>query len=255
MKCGVEIYAKCAQHCVATVSTTAIDPRHDGVFGLALYGLAMVASLFRPHSTRPAGRIILRSLIETYFTLAYLVKKEEPALWNAYRAYGGGQAKLAFLKLVEMQELPRYVNLETLENLANEDAWDEFVSIDLGHWANKDLRRMSEEVNVKNIYDKYYSWPSSFVHAQWAAVRNTVFQLCLNPLHRLHRVPCPPRLDLEDVSWDALKLGNLILDLVSEAYPTFKPRFRAHSARKTRSSTNRHEPQNTGKPEESPKPR
>jgi hypothetical protein len=221
-----KIYAECMRHCFATIKTTAVDSRHDGVFGVALYGLTLVASLFRPNSTRPAGRLILRTLIEAYVTLSYLIKKDEPALWDAYRAYGSGQAKLAFLKLVESEQLPRYVDLQTLESLANEDLWQEFVNIDLGHWDNKDLRRMSEEIGVKNIYDKYYAWPSAFVHAQWAAVRNTVFEVCLNPLHRLHRIPRPPRLDLEDVSWDAIRLGNLLLDLINEAYPTFKPRFR-----------------------------
>jgi hypothetical protein len=221
-----KVYAACAEHCIATTSTTDIDPRHDGVFGLALYGLSLVASLFRPHSTRTAGRLVLRALVETYLTLAYLVKKEELALWKVYRTYGSGQAKLAFLKLIETDDLPRYVDLDTLEALANEDVWQEYLDIDLGHWADKDLRRMSDEVGVKNIYDKYYAWPSAFVHAQWAAVRNTVFELCMNPLHRLHRVPRPPRFDLEDVSWDGIKLGNLILDLVNEAYPEFKPRLR-----------------------------
>ncbi len=225
-----QIYVACADHFMATVSTTAIDPRHDGAFGLALYGLTLIASVFRPNSSRPAGRVLLRTLVETYLTLAFLVKKDEPKLWTAYRSYGGGQAKLAFLKLVEADELPKYVDLDALEALANEDIWQEYLNIDLGHWANKDLRKMSEEIGVKPVYDKYYGWPSTFVHGQWGAVRSTVFALCLNPLHRLHRVPRPPRTDFEDVSWDAVKLGNLILELVNEAYPGFEPRFRlAHS--------------------------
>jgi len=233
-----KIYVALVQHCMGTITTTSIDERHEGAFGLALYGLTLLASLFRPHSTRPGGRIILRALVETYLTMAYLVKKDNATLWKTYRAYGGGQAKLAFLKLVDTKDLPRYVELETLETLANEDVWQEFLEIDLGHWANKDLRRMSEEVGVKQIYDKYYNWPSSFVHAQWPAVRNTVFDQCLNPLHRLHRIPRPPRLDLEDVSWDAIKLGNLMLDLVNEAYPPFKPRLRIPEAVTDKTSSN-----------------
>jgi hypothetical protein len=220
-----DIYGHCGQHFIDTIRTTDIDPRHDGTFGLALYGLTLVISTMRPNATRPAGRIVLRSLVETYLTLAYLIGKDEEQLWVAYRKYGGGQTKLAFLKLVEADELPRYVDLDALEALANEDLWQEYLDIDLGHWANKDLRRMSEEVGVKGIYDKYYGWPSSFVHAQWGAVRSTVFSTCLNPLHRLHRVPRPPRLDFEDVSWDAVVLGNLLLELVDKAYPGLTIRF------------------------------
>ncbi|MDP1840209.1 MAG: DUF5677 domain-containing protein [Reyranella sp.] len=225
-KLWATLYSDCAKHCIETITTTAIDARHDGTFGLVLYGMTLVASVFGPNSARPAGRIMLRTLVETYLTLAYLVKKDDPKLWIAYRSYGGGQAKLAFLKLVEIDDLPRYIDLDALEALANEDVWQEYIEIDLGHWANKDLRRISEEVGVKPIYDKFYGWPSTFVHAQWGAVRSTVFAMCLNPLHRLHRVPRPPRTDFEDVSWDALKLGNLILELLNQAYPSFAPRFR-----------------------------
>jgi hypothetical protein len=157
--------------------------------------------------------------------LAYLVKKRDEQLWAAYRSYGGGQAKLAFLKLIEADDLPRYVDLEALKELANEDLWQEYLDIDLGHWANKDLRRLSEEVGVKPVYDKYYGWPSSFVHAQWGAVRSTVFATCLNPLHRLHRVPRPPRDDFEDLSWDAVVLGNLLLEAVNDAYSGLTVRF------------------------------
>lgn len=225
VKRWADIYSTCGRHFMDTMGTTAIDPRHDGAFGLALYGLTLVVTILQPNATRPAGRIVLRSLVEAYLTLAYLVGKDEEPLWAAYRKYGGGQTKLAFLKLVEADELPRYVDLEALEALANEDLWQEFVDIDLGHWVNKDLRRLSEEVGAKPIYDKYYGWPSSFVHAQWGAVRSTVFSLCLNPLHRLHRVPRPPRADFEDVSWDAVVLGNLLLELVNNAYPGLTVRF------------------------------
>lgn len=224
-----KVYAHLMEHCLATISTTALDARHDGVFGLALYGLTLVASAFHPHSMRPVGRIALRALAEVYISLSFLLKIEDPLLWRKFRSYGSGQAKLAFLKTLERGgELPKYVELSTLERLANEDMWQEFVDIDVGHWANKDLRRMSEEAGVKDFYDAYYDWPSTFVHGQWPAIRNTVFEICLNPLHRLHRIPRPPRIDMEDVSWDAVRIGNKILELVNLAYPGFD--YRLHSA-------------------------
>lgn len=221
-----DTYLRLVEHFHETLLTTKIDPRHDGAFGLALYGLTLVASSFRPHSTRPAGRLLLRSLVEVYITLAYLLKQKSDELWLQYRQHGNGQSKLAFLKISDANgALPRYVNVRTLEALSNDDMWQEFIDIDVGHWAGLDLRRMSEAANVKDIYDKYYNWPSSFVHAQWGAVRNTVYDFCINPLHKLHRIPRPPRLDLEDVGWDCMILGNLILELLDSAYPTFEHRL------------------------------
>jgi Family of unknown function (DUF5677) len=142
-----EIYAGLAEHFFETLETTGIDARHDAVFGLALYAMSLVASSMRPHSTRPSGRHLLRSLAEVHITLAYLVSKDEPELWETYRAFGTGQAKLAFLKLVEGErtDLPRHVDVDLLERLANEDMWQEFVEIDFGHWTGTTVRKMAEE--------------------------------------------------------------------------------------------------------------
>jgi hypothetical protein len=150
----------------------------------------------RPHSTRPSGS-------------------------------GTGQAKLAFLKLIERErdDLPTHVDVATLEQLANEDMWQEFVPIDVGHWANLSVRGMADAAGVKDVYDSYFIWPSGFVHGHWAAVRDSVFDICMNPLHRFHRIPRPMRSDMHDVCFDAIDLMNRIIGLVDRAYPTLLERF------------------------------
>jgi hypothetical protein len=96
--------------------------------------MSLVTGMMRPLSTRASGRHLLRSLAEVHITLAYLVTKDDPEVWRMYRAYGIGQAKLAFLKLVdrERKDLPQYVDIKVLEQLANEDMWQEFVTM----WVN-----------------------------------------------------------------------------------------------------------------------
>jgi len=232
-----QIYAGLMKHFFQTLRNTGIDARHDAVFGLALYAMSLVTGMMRPHSTRPSGRHLLRSLAEANITLAYLVFRDDPEIWKMYRAYGTGQAKLAFLKLVETEreDLPRHVDVALLERLANEDMWQEYVSIDVGHWAGLTARKMADDAGVKDVYDKFYVWPSGFVHGQWAAVRDSVFDLCANPLHRFHRVPRPMRVDMPDVCFDAVRLMNRILGLVDQAFPSFALRFdeTSHSARAT----------------------
>ena len=144
-----------------------------------------------------------------------------------YRAYGTGQAKLAYLKLVEREhdDLPKHVDVGTLERLANEDMWQEFVSIDVGQWADLTVRKMADEAAVKDVYDAYYVWPSGFAHGHWGAVRDFVFDICANPLHRFHRIPRSMRLDMQDVCFDAIDLMNRILDLVDRSYPGLSERF------------------------------
>ncbi len=222
-----EVYARLFQHFFETLETSDVDSRHDSVFGLALYAMSLVTGLMRPHSTRPSGRHLLRSLAEVHITLAYLVAKDDAKVWQMYRAHGTGQAKLGFLKLVERErdDLPKHVDIGTLEQLANEDIWQEFVPIDVGQWANLTVRRMAEEAGVKDVYDDHYVWPSGFVHGHWGAVRDSVFDICANPLHRFHRIPRPMRVDMHDVCFDAVDLMNRTLDLVDRSYPGLSERF------------------------------
>ena len=152
-----ETYATVASHFHSSLATTLTDARHDSVFGLVLYGinLAYAVCISNAHH-RVEGRTALRSMVECYIALAFLLKRDQSGLWQKYRSYGSGQAKLAFLKSFDLDDrrLPDYVNVIELEAMANEDAWMEFVAIDVGHWAGADLRRMSEEAGVKEIYDK-----------------------------------------------------------------------------------------------------
>lgn len=221
-----EVYRQLIDHCTKTTTTTDVDARHDTVFGSALYCLALVEELLRIVNCQSVmARGALRTIVELYITLAYLIKKNDGKLWTSHRVFGAGQAKLVFLKLEGTGDRPAFVDLDTLQALANEDTWQEFLPINLGHWDKCDLRKMSEEAGVKDAYDKFYSWTSTYSHGHWCAVRDAVFDTCANPLHRLHRIPREAARALPDVIPDACELTDTILRLVSEAYPTFDARI------------------------------
>ena len=102
----------------------------------------------------------------------------------------------------------------------------EFLDIKLGAWTDKNLRQMAEEAGLKPFYDKYYDALSGYVHSNWSAVLHSNFGLCLNPLHRFHRIPIPPRMLIDDAVPDLVKLINLTMDQVTTLYPPFKARLR-----------------------------
>jgi len=222
------VYGQVLEHFENTESGWDVDPRHDGAFGLTLYGLYLCMEISdKGKAFRAEGRILLRTLVECYLTLRYLSQKDDPTIWKQYRNYGAGQSKLSFLKHITSDSVPDYVRIEELEMHANADMWMEFQDIDLGAWSNKNLRKMAEEVGVKDVYDRYYDWSSGFVHGNWSAIRDTVFEMCGNPLHRFHRVASLPRINMNDSIADAGKLANLILDELNHLYPSFKPRIKA----------------------------
>lgn len=226
------------EHFHATITTTSPDPRHDGAFGLALYALTLLldASISYSHNL-VEGRLMLRSIVEAFLNLHFLTSKDDTAIWLQYRRYGSGQAKLAFLKNLREEDVPGFVDLKLLEELANEDMWMEFQDIELGHWAKLDLRKMADEAGVKDVYDKYYDWSSGYAHGHWTCVRDTVFVNCLNPLHRFHRIPAPPKSNMPSILVDACKLVNRMLDDLNHLYPAFKPRLKWHHQAKEAPAT------------------
>lgn len=222
-----EVYELLIKHWLETRCETGIDAKHDTTFGLAFYSLNILRELLSiGNSTAIIGRFGLRSLLDGFVTLTYLVHKNNLDLWRSHRVFGAGQAKLSSLKLEDLKSEKCFADVATLTEIANEDVWEEFLSINVGHWEDSSLRRQAVESGVKAEYDKYYAWTSSFIHAHWGSIREAVFDTCGNPLHRLHRIPRKQCKTLPDVVPDACELVDKVLDIVSKIYPMFPNRVK-----------------------------
>lgn len=214
-------------HFIETLKTTSVDARHDGTFGIMFYLMQLTTYCILSRSSQTvAARLILRTALEYYITLAFLCKKDDATIWLQFRNYGSGQARLSFLKMSDQDEEVSFISRETIESLASEDFWHEYLDIKLGSWSNKNLREMAIEAGVKSIYDRYYDALSGYVHGNWSSILHASFGLCGNPLHRFHRIPHPPRIFKDDATPDLVKILNLSLDLITSLYSPFKPRIR-----------------------------
>lgn len=221
-----EIWGDLSNHFLETDEFTNVQAKRDASFGFCFYALTVTQEGLASSGKLLTAKLALRMLAEIYITFKYLISVRDEKLWDIYRSYGSGQAKLTFLKLDEvLTDQPGYIRKENIEALANEDLYMDFQNIDLGNWAKTDLRTMSQVAGCKDVYDAYYSWPSSYAHGQWCAVRDVVFTTCYNPLHRLHRIPRPaPRYE-DGAESDLILLFNKILDLLNEVYPSFEKRL------------------------------
>lgn len=227
----VELHAEISEHFYAASTKTSVDVRHEGAFGLVLYGLRLLMEAVRAkNNVFVIGRLALRSIVEVFITLHYLTEKDNETLWAQYRSYGSGQAKLAFLKNIREEDIPSFIDLEKLEVLANEDMWLEFQDIKLGSWSNVNLRQMATDAGCKDVYDKFYDSLSGNVHGHWIAAREASLSTCMNPLHRLHRVPGAWG-HVSSIVPDGCKLMNRMLDDLNHLYPSFKRRFRSYKSK------------------------
>jgi hypothetical protein len=221
------VYEELIQHYRASISTTLVDARHEGAFGLVFYIMHMcILALKATVGQTVQGRLALRGCVEALITLKFLATKDDATIWLQYRNYGAGQSKLAYLKYNE-SDPPAFISRELLENMANADVWMEHLDIKLGAWADKNLRQMAIDAGAKDLYDKYYDSLSGYIHGNWSAVSHSTFQVCVNPLHRFHQIPVPPRFFIEDAVPDLVALTNLALDQLASLYAPFKARVKA----------------------------
>ena len=178
----IQALSDVSNHWITTSTSTAVDPVHEGTFTFVLYALTCLLEMVEANRLGIAGRLLLRTIADCRITLAYLMYKNDPELWAKFHRYGIGQAKLALLKINEAANPPHGISKEKLERLANEDVWQEFVDIDLGNWAQIDLRKMAEESGTKDVYDSHYGWTQDSLTA-------TGLPCATNSLKRSLRVP------------------------------------------------------------------
>ena len=221
-----ELYKRLGDHWIQTHLTTAIDPKHDAIFGMAFYCLRILDEMIGIGiGTSILGRLGLRTILEVRINLKYLLTKDSDTLWKKWREYGAGQAKLNALKFDDSIDPPKHIDVESIERIAGEDMWEEYLTVNLASWSRLDLRKLSEQSGLKDTYDKHYSWTSGYSHGMWGPIRESCYQTCGNPLHRLHRYP--ERQILQDTVDDAAMLVDEIIQHLDEAYPTFEWRLLA----------------------------
>ena len=219
-----DLIEKLKEHWNQTHSTTAVDAQHDAIFGITFYALRILTEMMAfGISNGILSRLGLRTLLELRINLKHLIGANDTELWRKWRQYGAGQAKLSSLKLEDLEEPPRYFDIETIESIASEDISEELLNIDIGNWANRDLRKLSDGAHLKDTYDQYYPWTSAYSHGAWGAIRESSFQMCGNPLHRMHRYP--ERQPLKDCLYDAATLVDEILKHIDVEYPPFPHRL------------------------------
>ena len=141
---------------------------------------------------------LIRSLVDERIVVAWLLKKNDPALFRAYKDYGAGKRKLYKLKLEELmdsegqdgdersniRELHRRLELEV-----NQDTMEEFLAIDLGgSFSGKNIRQMARETDLADLYSLSYQPMSTESHGEWGSLIMFDLDHCGNPLHLYHRL-------------------------------------------------------------------
>jgi hypothetical protein len=169
------------------------------------------------------GRHGIRTIIEVYIMLKYLLKREieRPQIWEEYKLYGVSKYKLILLKARESSsiDMTSHFSMPVIEALVNEIRWEEFIDVDLNYFDKQGIRDKSIDVGEKELYDLFYDYDSSFAHGLWGAVRESSMVYCNSVEHQFHVLPdIYDNQNLPDVKSDGEKITMLLFTLLANLY-------------------------------------
>ncbi len=178
------------------------------------------------------GRHALRTVAEVYIMIKYLLNQESgnADIWREYKFYGIQKYKLVLLKSREkkLDYLSHFIE-PVINEIVNEIRSEEYINIDFKYFDNKTIRKKSEIVGEKDLYDILYDYDTNFSHGLWGAVRESSMLMCDNPTHKYHTLP-----DIEfnqkmpDISNDSYDVINKFFDMILSIYPVPKSVFKEY---------------------------
>jgi hypothetical protein len=169
------------------------DDKFNVIIGSINYALKIFVEIVKNSlGDKILGRHGLRTIIEIYIILKYLLEKEseKPGIWEDYKIYGIGKYKLILLKAREANlDKSSHLIHPIIDALVNEIKWEEFTDVDLKYFDKQNIREKSIEVGEKELYDLYYDYDSNFSHGLWGAIRESTMLHCNKPTHMYHSIP------------------------------------------------------------------
>jgi hypothetical protein len=199
------------------------EDRFDVIVGSINYALKIFIEIIENSlGNNILGRHGLRTIIEVYIMLKYLLKKESdnPNIWEEYKLYGISKYKLILLKAREanLDNTSHFIP-QIADALVNEIRWEEFIDVNLKYFDNQGIREKSIEVNEKELYDLFYDYDSSFSHGLWGAIRESSMLACDNATHRYHTIPdIHLNQNLPDVKSDSFMIIKKIFLILAKTY-------------------------------------
>lgn len=170
--------------------------RDDILLGLAskIYRTTIQIVSFIPNWTDDFGQVYLRTIVESYIYYAWLSEHGTKKDFEKFYEYGLGQRKLASEHTkaymqengISKEEAERVV--DSVDYLRNHKLPD-FVTVNVGSPLGKDLRKLADEIDQKEVYALLFSPTSSMVHGMYDSLDQFFLRICLNPFHCRHRIP------------------------------------------------------------------
>ena len=218
-----EKISKVIDYIAATNDNKKMDEKYAVVMGITCY----IYKIYREISEKKlqndiSGRILFRTMIESYINLKYIMlqEKEIPVVYNRFKAYGVGKYKLIMAKMREGKYSvtdDAQLHQQIMEGLVNEDMDEAFVNTSFGYFDKTQINKKFIYCNEQMLYEIYYEYGTNFSHGFWGAIRESSMLICDNPTHNYHMVPdYNNEQKLRSIKADCDMLLGKLFELISE---------------------------------------
>jgi len=207
----------------ASTRAKSFDAKHDVAFGIAIAGVSVAQDAVELNAHQSIlGQMALRYCVEAVVNLGFLAQRDDLKLWETFKDYGYGQAKLVTMKAEDIESAPSNYSKKILEMFVEEELIEILRDVQLKDWTSQDTRKRAEYGGQKDLYDTYWQYSSAFVHPNWLGTALVAYDHDVNALHRLQRVPKRRAARLHSVGPDLVKVCNRLGDIVRELYKNDK---------------------------------
>lgn len=146
--------------------------------------------------TQDVGPVLLRSMIDCYITLAWIMKDPEIRS-RTYIDYGLGQEKLHIEHLTSISERLEDPDQRAscLDEIRQRTAWVNsqqylfLTPVNVGNWAGIDTRKMAIDIGCEEVYNLEFRPKSAIAHNSWNAIARDNLRPASSALHLTVRLP------------------------------------------------------------------
>ena len=190
-----EITKKTIEYFSANNEDKKMESKYNVIMGMTCYIYKIYQEIIEKKLQNDiSGRILFRTMLETYINLKYLIQQESkvPDIYDKFKAYGNGKYKLVMAKLREGKYTvsnDSQIDEKIIGLMVNEDMDEAFVNISIGYFEKTSVRNKFKECKEDKLYEIYYEYTTNFAHGFWGAVRESSMLICNNPAHLYHCVP------------------------------------------------------------------
>lgn len=190
-----EIAKQTIEYFAANNEDKKMETKYSVIMGMTCYIYRIYQEIIEKQmQNNISGRILFRTMLETYINLKYMMQQEDevPDVYDRFKAYGNGKYKLVMAKLREEKYTvsdDSQIDERIMELMVNEDMDEAFVNISIGYFDKTSVRAKFKKCGEDELYEIYYEYATNFAHGIWGAIRESSMLICDNPAHIYHCVP------------------------------------------------------------------